>query len=322
MKNTVTLDHLDSSELLTHFVHKYNADLEQAESNEDKVELLEAKLAQSYAEFDQQQSATEQLKSQLNELLYAHQKRKDINDKLAGQLTQVSAEYESVKPMLLLAEQNSHKQLATQKELLLAKLAVTDLQKEVAELKGGENPKKMREQIKRIKEKSISDKKRIAAADQALKTSKRAMELVTKQLAEKDEIIYQLNKQLIHNQGSGLYHNGDHHLIIWPEKTRYQRPDGEIYEGRSLLYMHQSGRGGLVTYDPIKGEVYMCKAPKTGLRPSKETREFAKNWLYNVNELQDGVVHEKDMLAVNYNTPDSEPAVQLQGNQTKEGNDK
>lgn len=286
----IKIEKNDTSAMLENFIHCYNADLQSAEGNEDQIEALEAKLAQSYAEFDQQ---------------------KAVSSELQAELKQVSSDYHATKPMLKLAEENSHKQIATQKELLLSKLTVADLQKELSSLKGGENPKKMREQIKRIKEKSISDKKRLTTAENAMKLSKRATEKLIKQLQEKDQAIYQLQKELSHNNGSGLYHHGDHHLIIWPEKTRVQRPGGDVFEGRALLYMHQSGRGGLITYDPTDNQSYLCKAPKTGLRPSKDVREFAKNWLYNVNELQDGIVKDKDMLAVNYNSPDSEPAVNL-----------
>lgn len=116
-----------------------------------------------------------------------------------------------------------------------------------------------------------------------------------------------LQRQLAHDTGSGLYHNGEHHLIIWPQKTKFQRQDGSTFEARSLLYMHQSGRGGLFTYSEEGGTVF-ATSPKPGLKPSKEVQEFAHNWLFKVNALQDGIVRESDMVPVDFNGYASEQA--------------
>jgi hypothetical protein len=270
----------DTSSFLSNFITAYNQDLAQAEQNEDKVATLEARLEQSYLEHDKQQQDNALLASNLEA----------ASQKMTG--------YES---RLLESEKKAHTQIALQRELALSKDQVANLQKELSALKGGENPKRLREQVKRIKEKSISDKKRIAAQESVIKEARKAIAQGTNLLNAKDETIRLLNKQLAHNTGSGLYHNGEHHLIIWPEITVMERPDGQRFEGRSLLYMHQSGRAGLINFDPFDGMAYMCKAPKAGLRPTDEVKEFAKNWLYTVNELQGGIVKDKDMMAVNYN---------------------
>ena len=116
-----------------------------------------------------------------------------------------------------------------------------------------------------------------------------------------------LQRQLAHDTGSGLYHNGEHHLIIWPQKTKFQRPDGTTFESRSLLYMHQSGRGALFTYSEEGGTVFAA-SPKPGLKPTREVQEFAHNWLFKVNSLQGGIVHESDMVPVDFNGYASEQA--------------
>ena len=270
----------DTSSFLSNFITAYNQDLAEAEQNEDKVATLEAKLEQSYLEHDKQQQD---------------------NVALASRLELANEKLESYETVLLQAEKNAHVQIGTQRELALMKDQVTNLQKELSALKGGENPKRLRDQVKRIKEKSLSDKKRMAAQESAIKEARKAIAQGTNLLNAKDETIRLLNKQLAHNTGSGLYHNGEHHLIIWPEITVMERPDGQQFKGRSLLYMHQSGRAGLINFDPFDGMAYMCKAPKAGLRPTDEVKEFAKNWLYTVNELQGGIVKDKDMMAVNYN---------------------
>ena len=112
--------------------------------------------------------------------------------------------------------------------------------------------------------------------------------------------VAELQHKLEQNTGSGLYHNGEHHLIIWPQKTKMQREDGTTFESCSLLYLHQSGRGGLISHDPQDG-AQLCAAPKGGLRPSKDTLDFAQNWLRQVNEVQNGLVTDADMIPVNFN---------------------
>ncbi|MEG3753124.1 hypothetical protein [Psychromonas arctica] len=276
----IKINKADTSGFLTNFINAYNADLIVAEQNEDKIELLEAKLAQSYTEFDEQ---------------------KTINADLTSTLAETKSKLVDYEQNALEAQKKAHQHHATQRELLLSKQQISSLQKELSTLKSGENPKRLREQIKRIKEKSTSDKKRLSVQEGALKEARRAIAQATNLLHTKDEMIRLLNKQLAHNTGSGLYHNGEHHLIIWPEKTIVERPDGEQFEARSLLYMHQSGRAALIHFDPYDGEAYLSKSPRAGLRPSPETKEFAKNWLYTVNSLQGGVVKDKDMMAVNYN---------------------
>lgn len=110
----------------------------------------------------------------------------------------------------------------------------------------------------------------------------------------------QLGRQLSHNQGTGIYHNGPHHLIVWPQLLKVEDPSGEQFKCRALLYMHSSGRGGLMTYSESQGTT-LCAGPAGGLKPSTAVIEFAQNWLYKVNELQKGEVTHADMMAVDYN---------------------
>ena len=123
---------------------------------------------------------------------------------------------------------------------------------------------------------------------------------IQRQAIEAHGKIEQLQRQLAHDTGSGLYHNGEHHLIIWPQKTKLQREDGSTFEGRSLLYMHQSGRAALFYYNEQDGTV-LAPSPKGGLKPSAAVQEFAHNWLFKVNSLLGGVVHPADMEPVDYN---------------------
>jgi seryl-tRNA synthetase len=215
------------------------------------------------------------------------------------EIAELTRQNEFCKEMALKAEDIANKSIGLQRERDSFKTQLTQLQQQYSQLKA-ENPKRLKEQIKRVKEANTKAQSRVASLekdvkhyrDEANKKGEETQRAITK--------IIMLEKQLSHDTGSGLYHNGDHHLIIWPQKTTMQRPDGSRFEGRSLLYLHNSGRGGLLTYDPENG-TSLCAAPKGGLRPSTETLDFAQNWLFKVNETQAGIVHDDDMRAVNYN---------------------
>lgn len=168
------------------------------------------------------------------------------------------------------------------------------------------NPKKLKEQIKRVKEANEKSQARCSKLELEAKEYRKEITHLTEQRNIAVNKVAELKHKLDHNTGAGLYHNGEHHLIIWPQKTKMQREDGTQFESRSLLYLHQSGRGGLITHDPQDG-AQLCAAPKGGLRPSKLTLDFAQNWLSQVNDIQNGVVTDADMIPVNFNA-DHQPA--------------
>lgn len=168
------------------------------------------------------------------------------------------------------------------------------------------NPKKLKEQIKRVKEATQKAQARCDKLELEAKEYRKEIAHLSDQRTHAVNKVIELKHKLEHNTGAGLYHNGEHHLIIWPQKTKMQREDGTQFESRSLLYLHQSGRGGLITHDPQDG-AQLCAAPKGGLRPSKNTLEFAQNWLRQVNDIQNGVVTDADMIPVNFNA-DLQPA--------------
>lgn len=159
---------------------------------------------------------------------------------------------------------------------------------------------KLREQVKRLKERNAEKDARIGQLERDNSKASHDLTTAQRQTIEAHTKIDQLQRQLAHDTGSGLYHNGEHHLIIWPQKTKMERPDGSVFESRALLYMHQSGRGALVSYND-QGGTALCASPKGGLKPSKEVMEFAHNWLFKVNSLQGGTVQESDMVPVDFN---------------------
>lgn len=219
----------------------------------------------------------------------------------AREIEKLGSENKKCLEMAKDAEQIAKQSIGLQQELATARNQIKDLRDKVKELNGEGSPKKLKAQVKRLKDKDAEQKKRISSQEQVIKTLRSTLEQRGVQLNQAIDKVEQLNKQLAHDTGSGLFHKDDHHLIIWPQKTKMQDQNGNQFEGRSLLYLHQSGRGGLMTYNPETEEVNLCAAPRGGLRPSEDLKEFATNWLYKVNVLQEGVVNEADMIPVNYN---------------------
>ena len=216
------------------------------------------------------------------------------------EITQLTADLDLAKRNLTGAEDIAIKAVALKNENDKYKSQVKTLQQEITKMRGEGNPKRLREQIARIKVKDGEQKTKIKRLETEAKAYRRDVATAKTERNQAVDKVRELQQQLSHDTGSGLYHNGEHHLIIWPQKTKMQRPDGSIFEGRSLIYLHQSGRGGLMTFDPEDG-THLCSTPKGGLRPNKDVVEFANDWLFKVNMVQDGIVKNDDMIAVNYN---------------------
>ncbi|MGG5827706.1 hypothetical protein [Aeromonas salmonicida] len=198
------------------------------------------------------------------------------------------------------AEKVGNAVLALQVEKARLQEQLAQAQQALTALRGAGDPKKLKEQVKRLQESNLTKEARIGQLERDNGKLRHDLTTTQRQAIEAHGKIDQLQKQLAHDTGSGLYHSGEHHLIIWPQKTKMERPDGTTFESRSLLYIHQSGRAALVTYNDQDGTA-LCAAPKGGLRPSKETMDFAHNWLFKVNSLQDGLVNESDMVPVDFN---------------------
>ena len=279
---TDILTQVHSSDLLTAFIHAYNQ--EQADNEEqqtihelykqntaDEIQILKSQLEAEKRLVASQQESLAQQTEDLNKAAKAIEDAQTLAKTTTAQLNQIT----TLKQQLEAAQQ-----------------AVRELKQL--------NPLKLKEQIKRTKEANAKAQARNKKLELEAKEYRKTIAHHEQRYNECINKIRQQKAELEHNTGAGLYHKGKDHLIIWPQKTKMERPDGSIFESRSLLYLHQSGRGGLVTFDPETG-AQLCAAPKGGLRMADETIEYAKDWLFTVNELQDGVVHDKDMIPVNHN---------------------
>ncbi|MDW2204295.1 hypothetical protein R7007_21740 [Vibrio sp. 1636] len=219
----------------------------------------------------------------------------------ASEIEELKKENKFCREMALKAEDIANQSTGLQQELTTARTQIRELRDKIKELSGEGSPKKLKAQVKRLKDKGDEREKRITKLETDTKQLRSELTEERKNLQNSFTKIAELKTQLAHDTGSGLFHKDEHHLIIWPQKTKMQDQNGNQFEGRSLLYLHQSGRGGLMSYNPETEQVNLCAAPRGGLRPSEDLKEFATNWLYKVNVLQEGVVNVEDMVPVNYN---------------------
>lgn len=219
---------------------------------------------------------------------------------LQARIADIEQENASCREAARKAEKIGNESIALLSEKARLQEQLAQLQQVLASYGGVNGINKLKEQVKRLQNGNAEKDARISQLERDNSKARHDLTTAQRQAIEAHTKIDLLQRQLAHDTGSGLYHNGEHHLIIWPQKTKFQRPDGSTFEARSLLYMHQSGRGGLFTYSDEVGTVFAA-SPKPGLKPSKEVQEFAHNWLFKVNSLQSGIVQESDMVPVDFN---------------------
>lgn len=254
------------------------------------------------------------LTGQLDEL---SQERDELSIQTAAQQTRIldlqarivdlEKENDLCRSAALEAERIAHNIIALKGEKTRLQEQLAQLQQVLSSYGGVAGLKKLKEQVKRLQDGNADKEARLRQLQQDNSKYRHDLTATQRQTIEANTKIDELQRQLAHDTGSGLYHNGEHHLIIWPQKTKLQREDGSTFEGRSLLYMHQSGRAALFYYNEQDGTV-LAQSPKGGLKPSAATQEFAHNWLFKVNSLQGGVVHPADMEPVDYNGYSSQQA--------------
>lgn len=197
-----------------------------------------------------------------------------------------------------------HQALEKSAELMAQDLARTKtslkLAQEAVQVLNQKNPDRMAEQIKRLKasnDELTAKNNRLTGDNKNLTGWNKKRDEEIKQLTGQVE---KLEKLLAYNQGSGIFHSGPHHLIVWPKALKMKNADGSEYESQGLLYMHQSGRGALLTHHHELG-MQMAASPAGGLKLNGDCEQFAKDWLFKINVLQNGIVTELDMMQSNHN---------------------
>jgi myosin heavy subunit len=272
------LDDAQPHELLSAFVEKFNAMAQYTEELEQTIEQLEQCqrlrddiLADEKAKVAGLQAIIEQ---QDHDLAVA---AKGIAD---AQTLANTTKNQQVQLNHLQAQLASAQQMITQ-----AKQATKQLQT-------------TKEQVKRLKDSAEKYQLRCKKQEhEKAELKKEAAFYKERWLTTQDKVI-ELTHQLNFKGNTGIYHGEKEHLFYWPEVTKLKDEQGNEFTSRCLLMMHESGRGGFIAMSP-DGNVGLMDAPKGGLRASKDTLAFAKDWLFKVNELQNGVVYEADLIAPN-----------------------
>lgn len=220
----------------------------------DAIDTLVTAYNQEVAEFDQLVTDADQLQEQ--------------NDKL----TTLVKDYEQGAAVLLKNLENAQIELAQanrERDQALTKNQDANITlaafKEIAG-----TPKKLRDKIKSYKERLESQ--RLAAEQQKRKHQDESKK--TKQLEAQ---ILELENRLAVASIKQIYRNGNDIIQTYPYHL------GGMVEGHDeqqtpLLYLHQSGRGGLILLNK-DDEAELVEAPKGGLRPTKATLEHCGNWL-------------------------------------------
>jgi len=220
----------------------------------------------------------------------------------ADQINQLETRMSEMNTVLLQAEKNAHKQMGLVRELEMSRAKSAELQRQLTELKGPDSPARLKEQLKRVKTKSEEKSLKITRLENEANTFKKQLADANQRDIRAADKIKRLMAEKNNIDLTGIFHHGQHHLIMWPQLNEVQGQDGNTYKCRSLLYMHQSGTGKLITFDKDNMTSVICKAPSGGVRIPDEVKLFAEDWLFNVNVTQNGIVTPSDMKMTDLNS--------------------
>ena len=282
----------DAANSLEHFIKLFNKMILESDQMADTINHLNAKLE----DYHHHKNRAEGYANQIVDM-----------EKEIGELQE---ELEDLKGILLTAEKVAHAKMKLEKdnqaltrELEMSRNRAKELQRQLNEIKGGDNPKKLREQIKRIKEKSKEKDTKNARLEREAKQYRHEIQDLKVKQNQAIEKIKQLKLEKQNMDFTGLFHKDDHHLILWPQVITSQNADtGETHQSRALLHMHQSGTARLISYDMDNNAIVTHKAPAGGVRIPKDVQQFAEDWLFNVNVTQDGNVTPRDLAQTDLNS--------------------
>ncbi|MCE2597173.1 hypothetical protein K6Y31_20575 [Motilimonas cestriensis] len=284
--NTETLDtenpleQYAPEELLSEFINKFNTMADEKDGQQTLLFLNTEKLIES-------ETRNAQLQAQLDE----------ANQKLTAQ-----------RDLLKISESNSIKAMALKAQLDTANDTIQQQRKLLNDYKGGNDPVKLK---KRLEEQKEKNKGLIARNDLLVRDNRELRKERDNALSERNIAVNKVHETSVESIAEslpGIYHKGNDHILIMPNMLTMADSEGELFGGRALIYMHQSGCARLMTYNPDTQQSHICKSPRGGLKPSKETIEFAQNWLYKVNELQNGEITATDLRPADFNPKIKAPA--------------
>lgn len=281
-----------AADCLEEFVYNFNKMIQESDKMADTINYLNEKMVDYHAQKNRAEGYANQIVAMETEIGEMQNR--------AEKMEAIIATAEVVAKAKLKLEQNNQ---ALTRELEMSRNRSKELQRQLNELKGGDNPKKLREQIKRLKEKSLEKDAKNSRLEREAKLYRKDISDIKINYHAAIDKIKTLKAEKQNIDFTGLYHNGDHHLILWPQViTSKNEASGEVHQSRALLHMHQSGAARLITFDVNNNTSMIHKAPAGGLRISKDAQHFADEWLFNVNVIQNGNVTPKDLQSTDLNS--------------------
>lgn len=280
------IDEMPASDVLALFVGKFNDFVGEHDDLYEFNQLLQAELAAAKKEL----SSVAVLKSQLDGY------KRQVTEQ-QEQLTSALEDKERIKALetLLSQEQKVHEK--TKREALITSRDKSRAENELTHLRQM-NPQRLKKQNERLSGQNESYSLRIGQLEkEAVEYRKQIKDLNADRRVAIDKIKYEQSRILVEG-AIGIYHDGLHHIVTWPQHFDMQLEDGSTFKQRPLLYVHQSGVAAMLTLHPDTRELNMAKQPKGGLRPPKDLLHSAAQWLYDVNIIRNGLVQDSDFIVI------------------------
>lgn len=279
---------MPASDVLALFVGKFNSfvgDYDSLFEERDRlIQELEA-LRQSQGELSVLKSQLDGYKRQVTEQQLQLDVATETVKSCHGKIKELEKQ--------LSDEQKAH--VKTKSELLAISRDKSRLDNELGHLREM-NPQRLKKQNARLSEQNESYSLRIKQLEKEASEYRRQIKTRDDDLRTAvDKIRYEQATAKL-NSAVGIYHDGDHHLVTWPQLVSMKLTDGTEFKQKPLLYVHQSGISSMLTINPDERELQISKAPKGGLRPPKSLIEKATQWLYDVNIIRNGVMQESDFM--------------------------
>lgn len=268
----IDLSTVPVSDLLTALVNGHNEMTDELDARGDEVARLQSQL----------EGYKRQVAEQAIELQQAKQDAQRYDDMIKA-----------------LAKERQHSE-NLQRQLNLANATNKGAQQELQQLRQL-NPQKLKDQAKRVKEQNEKLTGRVAQLEREATSYIAELRTARERAQQAHAKIMRMELESQNASAIGIYHKGDHHLVTWPQLMSIHTSSGAVVTQRPLLYMHQSGRGALLTLDPDTLEISMSASPKGGLRASDDALQVAGQWLYKVNQQQGTNLTPDDLVVIDHN---------------------
>lgn len=267
-----------ASEKLEEFINHYNQDIDAFEQLESKLDGIETLLSLKT-------KSEETLKDKLQESIEKVEVLEAKLDQSYVESDQVVEENKLIKARLETAANNN---LSLNESIKALETALKDKDKEISELNSGMNPVRLKKQLAESKKKRLETLTAIKAVRKTRNDAYAEANKISLQLKESHQTIVELQlhileqkKRLDHSTGAFIFKDGPHYLLRWEENSVFETIENTSYTVKTAIYFHESGRMALISIDPISGKPAICRAPVGGIRPNAALIHAAKKYLTN-----------------------------------------